>query len=161
MNKKSIISLIGLSLAISGLVLYRVNFAKNVRSWESYILAICIALAAFAMLYIAYKSLINRFSRSKIDPASYARLFDLENTIVSGEVEFYFTIEQTKPVVFSILDKNMQQLIEVVNQTFGAGGHIVRFDTKDLANGVYFYCLSTENQKTMKKIVVQHDNLTA
>lgn len=153
--------MIGLSLALSLLIMYRVNFAKNVRSWESYALAIAIALAAFAMLYIAYKELIKRFSRTSIDPKSFARLFDIEAKSVTGEVEFYFTIEETKEVNFSILDKQMQPLIEVVNKPFSSGGHIVRFDTAQVPSGVYFYCLHTDNQKTMKKIIIQHDNLTA
>jgi TRAP-type uncharacterized transport system fused permease subunit len=149
MKKKPIITLIALSLALSLLIMYRVNFAKNVRSWESYALAIAIALAAFAMLYIAYKELIKRFSRTSIDPKSFARLFDIEAKTVTGEVEFYFTIEETKEVN------------EVVNKPFSSGGHIVRFDTTQVQSGIYFYCLQTENQKTMKKISIQHDNLTA
>lgn len=160
MSKKAIISLISLSLIISILVLYRVNYVKGIRSWESNLLAILIGLAAISMLYIAYKELIKRFSRSKIDQADYAKLYDLENTNVSGQVEFYFTIEQPKEVVFTILNQNMDELEVLVSGSFKQGGHIVRYDTNKLETGIYFYCLTTPNQKTMKKIKVQHVKLT-
>lgn len=160
MSKKAIISLISLSLIISLLVLYRVNYVKGIRSWESNVLAILIGLAAISMLYIAYKELIKRFSKSKIDATDYARLYDLEKTTVTGEVEFYFSIEQPKEVVFTILTQNMDELEVVTSGSFKQGGHIVRYDTNKLDTGIYFYCLQTPNQKTMKKIKVQHVNMT-
>ena len=160
MTKKAIISLISLSFVITTLVWYRVNYVKAARSWESNILVTIIGLAAVAMLYIAYKELIKRFSRKVINQEDYAVLFDLDNRFVSGEIEFYFTIEQAKNVAFSILDQNMNEIEVVVSGDFKPGGHIVRFDTGRLDNGVYFYCLTTPNQKTMKKIAVQHVNMT-
>jgi hypothetical protein len=41
-----------------------------------------------------------------------------------------------------------------------SGGHIIRFDSSQLANGIYFYCLETDNQKTLKKMKVFHDKLS-
>lgn len=160
MSKKAIIYLVSLSLIISLLVLYRVNYVKGIRSWESNVLAILIGLSAISMLYIAYKELIKRFSKSKVNQADYAKLYDLENTYVSGEIEFYFSIEQTKDVVFTILNQNMDEVEVVTSGTFKSGGHIVRYDTNRLNPGVYFYCLTTPNQKTMKKIKVQHVKMT-
>jgi len=160
MKKKSLLALVGLSLLITLLILFRVNFVKGIRSWESKVLGTLIALAAIAMLYIAYKSVIKRFSKGALKKEDYALLFDLENKTQKGEVEFYFTIEKDKKVVFSILNEKMEAIKVVRDKTFPSGGHIVRFDVKELDNGVYFYCLETDNQKTMKKMFVQHDNLT-
>ncbi|WP_343631478.1 hypothetical protein [Fluviicola sp.] len=160
MKKRSVLTLVGLSLAITLLILFRVNFVKGIRSWESKVLGTLIALAAIMMLYVAYKSVIKRFSKGTLKKEEYALLFDLENKSQSGEVEFYFTIEQSKKVVFSILNEKMEAIKVVQDKEFPSGGHIVRFDVKELANGIYFYCLETDNQKTMKKMFVQHDNLT-
>ena len=102
MKKKSLLSLVGLSLLITCLILYRVNFVKGIRSWESKVLGTLIVLAAVAMLYIAYKAVIKRFSKGALKKEEYALLFDLENKSQSGGLEFYFTIEQPKKVVFSI-----------------------------------------------------------
>lgn len=160
MKKKSLLTLVGLSLVITSLILFRVNFVKGIRSWESKVLGTLIALAAVMMLYVAYKAVIKRFSKGTLKKEDYARLFDLENKVQNSEVEFYFTIEQPKKVVFSILNEKMEAVKVVQDKEFPSGGHIVRFDVKELSNGVYFYCLETDNQKTMKKMVVQHDNLT-
>ncbi len=160
MKKRTVLTLIGLSLLITLLILFRVNFVKGIRSWESKVLGIFIGLAAIAMLYITYKSIIKRFSRGTLKKEDYALLFDLESKAQHGEIEFYFTIEQTKKVVFSILNEKMEAIKVVQDKEFPSGGHIVRFDAKELGNGVYFYCLETDNQKTMKKMFVQHDNLT-
>lgn len=160
MKKRTVLTLIGLSFAITLLILFRVNFVKGIRSWESKVLGTLIALTAITMLYIAYKSVIKYFSKGTLKKEDYALLFDLENRAQSDEVEFYFTIEQNKKVVFSILNAKMEAIKVLQDKEFSSGGHIVRFDTKDLDSGTYFYCLETDNQKTMKKMFVQHDNLT-
>jgi hypothetical protein len=160
MKKRTVLTLVGLSLTITLLILFRVNFVKGIRSWESKVLGTLIALAAIMMLYIAYKSVIKRFSKGILKKEEYALLFDLESKLQSGELEFYFTIEQEKNVVFSILNAKMEAIKVLHDKAFSSGGHIVRFDSNDLENGTYFYCLETDNQKTMKKIHVQHDNLT-
>ncbi|MDR0801842.1 hypothetical protein [Fluviicola sp.] len=160
MKKKTLLSLTGLSLFITVLVLYRVNFVKGIRSWESKLLATLIVMAAVVMLYIAYKSIIRRFSKGSLKKEDYALLFDLENKEQSGEMEFYFTIEKPKNVVFSILNAKMETIEVLQDKEFALGGHIIRFDTNALGNGVYFYCLQTDNQKTMKKMHVQHDKMT-
>ncbi len=153
-------TLVGLSLLITLLILFRVNFVKGIRTWESKVLGTMIALIAVLMLYLAYKAVIKRFTRGALKKEDYALLFDLENKVQGSEVEFYFTIEQSKKVVFSILNEKMEAIKVVQDKEFPSGGHIVRFDVKELNNGVYFYCLETDNQKTMKKMFVQHDNLT-
>jgi hypothetical protein len=160
MKKRTVLTLVGLSLAITLLILFRVNFVKGIRSWESKVLGTLIVLVAIMMLYVAYKAVIKRFSKGVLKKEEYALLFDLESKVQSGQLEFYFTIEQEKSVVFSILNAKMEVIKVVQDQTFSSGGHIVRFDSNDLENGTYFYCLETDNQKTMKKMLVQHDNLT-
>lgn len=161
MKKKAIISMLGLSLALSILILIRVNFIKGVRTWESHVFAVLIVVVAITLLVVAYKSLLRNMQKGKVDQKKYAVLFDLENNQVSGEVEFYFTLEEEKPVRFIMLDSNMQEVCEVVSGNYDAGGHIVRFNVNTLAPGVYFYSIVTDNQRSMKKIMVQHDNLTA
>ena len=160
MKKRTLLTLVGLSLLITLLILFRVNFVKGIRSWESKVLGTLIALIAVMMLYIAYKAVIKRFTKGTLKKEDYALLFDLENKVQSGEVEFYFTIEQPKKVVFSILNEKMEAIKVVQDNAYPSGGHIVRFDVRELNNGIYFYCLETDNQKTMKKMFVQHDNLT-
>lgn len=158
-NKSAIIAII-ISLCIGTFAFIRLSYVKKVLSWETKLWGILIALSAAMMLYITYKLIIKRFSRGTLKKEDYALLFDLESKAQSGEVEFYFTIEQDRRVVFSILDAKMERVKVIRDQGFTSGGHIIRFDSTELESGVYFYCLETDNQKTMKKMQVQHDNLT-
>lgn len=161
MKKKAIITLLSLSLILSVLILIRINFVKGIRTWESHVFGVLIVIVAIALLVVAYRTLLKRLQKGKVDQKKFALLFDLENNRVSGEVEFYFTVEEDKPVRFVILDNNMQEIKEVVSKNFDKGGHIIRFDVSTLTPGVYFYSIVTDNQRSMKKIFVQHDNLTA
>jgi hypothetical protein len=111
------------------------------------------------MFAIAYKLLINKFSKGTVKRENYAQLYDLEKPYQSGVVEFYFVLEEPKKVALKILDQQMGEKLLVIEDEFSADGHIVRFDTLKLENGIYFYCLETSNQKTMKKMFVVHDNL--
>lgn len=160
MKKRTLITLIVLSLVMTSLILFRVNFIKGVRTWESKVLGTLIVLIAIRMLYLMYKAVIRRFSKGTLKKEEYALLFDLENKEQSGELEFYFTIEQPRNVVFSILNAKMETVEVLHDKEFVSGGHIIRFDTNALDSGVYFYCLQTDNQKTMKKMHVQHDKMT-
>ena len=90
---------------------------------------------------------------------NYAVLYGLEKQQITGEVEFYFTMDQAKKIIFNILDERMDVQQTLVESDYDSGGHIVRFDTTILPNGIYFYCLQSENQKTMKRMVIQHDKL--
>ena len=74
----------------------------------------------------------------------------------SGKVQFYFTSEEEKNVKFHILDNDYKFVKELYNQQCSADGNIVHFDTTELQNGVYYYCLLTENQKTMKRMTVHN-----
>ncbi|MCC6702831.1 MAG: hypothetical protein IT221_14970 [Fluviicola sp.] len=161
MKKKTLVYFLILSLVLSILILVRINFITKTRSWESYALAIIIVLIAVLMLNLAYKGLIQRFRKGHIDHSKFAVLFDLDKRFVTGEIEFYFTLDTAKGLRFLILNQGMETIEVVKDQDYESGGHIVRFDSSKLDSGVYFYCIETDNQRTMKKFFVQHDNLTA
>ena len=66
MKKKSLLTLVVLSLVITSLILFRVNFVKGIRSWESKVLGTLIVLTAMMMLYVSYKAVIKRFSKGTL-----------------------------------------------------------------------------------------------
>jgi hypothetical protein len=160
MKKNRIITLIVLSFLLSAFVFIRVNFVKNIRSWESYLLASIIGITAVSMLVLAYRMILKRLQKGEINQVDYAKLYELEKSPVSGEVEFYFTIETPKTIKFSILDEKLVELLVLKEAEMKSGGHIIRFDSSQLANGIYFYCLETDNQKTLKKMRINHDKLS-
>lgn len=86
----------------------------------------------------------------------YCVLYNLEMDPVVGEMEIYFTTKFPKIVSIEILNSDLSVNMLVEEKEFKEGGHIIRFDSTKLPNDNYFYCLRTENQKTMKKILVQN-----
>ena len=78
MKKNRIISLIVLSFLLSAFIFIRVNFVKNIRSWESYLLASIIGLTAVSMLVLAYRMILKRLQKGEINQADYAKLYELE-----------------------------------------------------------------------------------
>lgn len=160
MKKNKIISLIVLSFLLSAFIFIRVNFVKNIRSWESYLLASIIGITAVAMLVLAYRMILKRLQKGEVNQADYAKLFELEKNPVTDEVEFYFTMESARTIKFSILSDMLVPVLVLKEEAMSSGGHIIRFDTHQLINGVYFFCLETENQKTMKKMKVFHDKVS-
>lgn len=136
------------------MILMGVSIAK-------YGLGILLTSIVVLVLVIAYRKMLTYFGRERLIKEHYAVLYELEKPRISGEVEFYFTVDQPKHVILSILDSALQELLIITDADFGIGGHIVRYDTSGLSNGIYFYCLRSDNQKTMKRMVVQHDKVSA
>lgn len=108
------------------------------------------------VLYIAYKKLLSYLGKGNPVKEDYCVLYSLEVPVASKEIEIYFTTEQPKTVAIELLNADLSQNRIIKEGDFGIGGHIVRLDTTTLSNGEYFFCLRTENQKTMKKMFVEN-----
>lgn len=117
------------------------------------IAVLCVTLSLL-VLAIAYRKLLQYLGRGSVNKQDFCVLYALEQDPASGEVEFYFTCEEAKDYELSILDTEMQELEKVKEGKASPGGTIVRFDTTSLSNGLYYYCLRTANQKTMKRMRV-------
>ncbi len=106
------------------------------------------------VLYIIYKKILAYVGRGEPIMKEYAVLYPVEQNPASDEVTLYFTCEKNKAISIELLDENMNFIKELFQKECEEGGHIVRFDSKEFANGNYFYCLRSENQKTMKKLSI-------
>lgn len=109
---------------------------------------------AVLVIVIAYKKLLQYLGRGSVNKEDFCVLYALEESPSKGEVEFYFTCEEPKEFTLWILDSDMEELKLVKEGNASAGGTIVRFQTEELSNGEYYFCLKTANQKTMKKMTV-------
>ena len=47
-------------------------------------------------------------------------------------------------------------MLEIRNEEFSQGGHIVRFDTNQLEDGEYFFGIETTEQKTIKRFNIKN-----
>ncbi|HNR86484.1 MAG TPA: hypothetical protein PKN22_04135 [Taishania sp.] len=111
---------------------------------------------ALLLLVIAYKKFLAYLGKGAIPKEKYCVLYSLEANPASGKVQFYFTSEEEKNVKFHILDNDYNFVKELYKQQCSTDGNIIHFDTAELQNGVYYYCLLTENQKTMKRMTVHN-----
>ena len=111
---------------------------------------------AILVLIIAYRKLLTYLGKGNPVKEDYCVLYGLEVAEATGEVEFYFTTESPRNVCLELLNGDMTFNRVIREGDFGKGGHIVRFETKEIENGNYFYCLKTDNQKTMKKMKVNN-----
>lgn len=107
---------------------------------------------AIIIIYILYKKLLRYMNRDVPEQALYCELNALEKDPASGELEFYFTSNDTRHVTFEILNSDYSSIEIVTEREYSSGQHIVRYDSTKLQNGSYFYQLKTDNQQTMKKM---------
>ena len=107
------------------------------------------------MAIILYRRLLRRMSKGSINQNDYCVLFSLELNPASGEIPFYFTLEKEQTVSLFIEHEDKSSVL-VVEKTFKPGGHIVRYDSKQLADGFYYYILKTDLQETKKKFTIQN-----
>lgn len=130
-------------------VLYSYSFWETAKGilWVTLIILI---------LIIAYRKLLRVLGKGNPSKEDYCVLYGLEQNPSKGEVEFYFTSDKTKLVKILILDLDFEEVIEVSAKECHIGGNIIRFDSSKVPNGNYFFCLKTDNQKTVKKMSVQN-----
>ena len=121
------------------------------------LIGILLTSITLLILVIAYKKLLAYFGKGNPKKEDYCVLYSLEGEVASGEIEIYFTTETPKSVTIELLNEDFSFNREVTQRDVTQGGHIVRFDSTVLANGHYYYCLRTDNQKTMKKMRVENN----
>ena len=108
------------------------------------------------ILYLVYQRVLTRINREEPTKNLYCELIFLENDLAKGLVEFYFSNLEKKAIRFEILNSKYETVTVLAEEEFEKGQHIVRFDSTTVANGSYYYQLKTDNQETMRKMIVQN-----
>ena len=111
---------------------------------------------AILVLTIAYRKLLAYLGKGTAVAEDYCVLYSLEEQPSKGEIEFYFTSKIARKVTFQIINLDFSLVKVLQDKEVTAGGNIIRFDSSGIPNGEYFYQIVTENQKTMKKFVVNN-----
>lgn len=102
------------------------------------------------LLFIGYKFLLLRLKRDIPDYSSFVKLHPLEMNPASGELEFYFTMENSQNVQFKVKSEDNSFDTTLLNKNLSSGPHIVRFDSTTVPNGRYSFEVKTDQQQTMK-----------
>lgn len=106
------------------------------------------------LLFIGYRLILKRWNQKSIILEDYCELYTLDSLVNAGEISFYVTTQKNRSIRLSI--QNSVKEILVTEKTIEPGGHIVRFDTRSVENGAYYYVLTTENQEVRKRIVIEN-----
>lgn len=109
------------------------------------------------VLYIAYKKLLAYIGKGEPVKDDYCVLYSLEEEPARGEIAIYFTSLHKKTCRIELLREDLSIVRLIQEFECNDGGNIIRFNTNEIENGFYFYCLVTGNQKTMKKMQVRNE----
>lgn len=126
-----------------------------VSPWKILIGVLLVSLIILVLI-IAYRKLLAYLGKGQLSPENYCVLYSLEENPASGELEFYFTSPEKKMVHLELLDAQMGLITTISEKECNLGGNIIRFDSSNFADGLYYYCLRTDNQKTMKKMTLKN-----
>jgi hypothetical protein len=121
------------------------------------VIGILLTSITLLILIIAYKKLLARLGKGNPIKEDYCVLYNLEESPSQNEVAIYFTCNSERSILLELLSNELSTIQIIAEKIVQEGGHIIRFDTKSIPNGTYFYCLKTDNQKTMKKMIVANN----
>ena len=121
------------------------------------VIGILLTSITLLILVIAYKKLLARLGKGNPIKEDYCVLYNLEESPSQNEVAIYFTCNSERSILLELLSNELTTIQIIAEKIVQEGGHIIRFDTKSIPNGTYFYCLKTDNQKTMKKMIVANN----
>lgn len=105
---------------------------------------------------LAYRFMLKRMKRGIIKPSDYVKLSTLESDDQKGEIQFFFKTPIEQLITFRIYGKASDFEKQLLKKSLQKGGHIVKFDTTKISNGMYFYELTTEDQKITKLFEVKN-----
>jgi len=92
---------------------------------------------------------VNSYLSSPERPSSKPRAFMLEQNYpnpFNPNTSIRFTLEHKQKVKLSVFNENGQIVSDLVDQTLTSGFHEIAFDGSELASGVYFCKLATNNR---------------
>jgi hypothetical protein len=107
------------------------------------------------LLIIGYQKFIKVLSKNQINREDFCVLYSTETYQVNGEVEFYFQCPRPMQVDFKIWSSEDEESV-LASKEYAKGGHIIRYDTNILKNGVYTFGIETPDQKTIKKFKIKN-----
>jgi hypothetical protein len=119
------------------------------------IIEFLVATLLILLVIIAYRFLLRYLSRGRVNQALFCELYTLDHEPASGEVSFYFVCPETTFVTFAIW-KGDAIIKQLTSQEYEIGGHLLKFQTSEIENGVYYFGIETTKQKTQKRFSVQN-----
>lgn len=111
---------------------------------------------ALIVFFIFYRRLLNKIKGQTLLEKNFVRLEPLQEEKVNGTIQFFFTADVDKEVLFRIYDAKENHSIILKDELVKKGGHVINFDSTQLPNGLYFYEIKTPNQKSSKVVEIEN-----
>lgn len=120
-------------------------------SFTEILLGVLYVSLALLVIVIAYRKLLNYLGKGNPVKEEYLVLYTVEVDQENDEYTFYFTADNPKDFRLVVLNADMEEIGSLDEGTCTPGGNIVRLKRTELPVGAAYYCIQTDNQKTMKK----------
>ena len=105
---------------------------------------------------ILYRLLLKRLKKGVMDNTGFVVLHRSEKEPAFGDIQLYFSAEKPGNAVFRLYEKNGDKEWILFEGDFKAGNTIVNLDTTTVPNGMYYYEVRTDNQKTYKLLEIKN-----
>ncbi len=106
---------------------------------------------------IFYKRLLAKMGKGEVNQKKYANLYPIQRQPAMGTIEFFYEMNEEKPVEIVLLDQQMNDLQLIDTRKANVGGNKVPFDTTRVPDGRYFYELRSDLQKTAKTLIIKNN----
>lgn len=120
------------------------------------VLNITWATLVVVLMIILYRVILQRMKKGLIDNSTFIILHTVEKSPAHGMIQFYFTSEQSTEAILRLYDKAETMELILHKGAVKKGNTIIDFDTTTLPNGLYFYEIKTNDQKTFKLLEVKN-----
>lgn len=120
-------------------------------SFTEILLGVLYVSLALLVIVIAYRKLLSYLGKGNPVKEEYLVLYAVEVDQENDEYTFYFTADNPKDFRLVVLNADMEEIGSLDEGTCTPGGNIVRLKRRELPAGAAYYCIQTDNQKTMKK----------
>lgn len=120
-------------------------------SFTEILLGVLYVSLALLVIVIAYRKLLNYLGKGNPVKEEYLVLYTVKVDQENDEYTFYFTADNPKDFRLVVLNTDMEEIGSLDEGTCTPGGNIVRLKRGELPAGAAYYCIQTDNQKTMKK----------
>lgn len=128
----------------------------TISNYVLYAIDLLIIGLIIVILVVLYKRLLGSWKKQTPDPNEFVTLYSLERSVSAGTIDFFFEHKQKRHIRFVIENAQNQELVVLVDEERKSGGHVIPFDTTQLADGSYYFVLKTVNQSTAKLMRIKN-----
>lgn len=121
-------------------------------TWKTTILGFLYVSLAILVLVIAYRKLLKYLGKGKEPSKSFLEVHSPEIDNKKKQTTFYIVATETQKYKLSLLNINHDYIELIKEGEAQVGGNIIRFDHANVTPGKYFFEVTTEDQKTTKRI---------